>query len=111
MAAVTLGVALSLPARYLRHSFWRLWRQRARNLIRAYVLANRLQPLQNALPLRPIKLAQERPKTLNERIFENSLSIRFRHEETVQADTQSFGNLFQSAKAGRHLAAFDPGQV
>lgn len=70
MAAVTLGVSLGLPARHLRHSFRRLWREnRARNLVAAYVLANRLQPLQNALPLRPIKLTQERPKTLNERIF------------------------------------------
>src|SRR5579864_620566 len=99
---------LALPASHLRHSFRRLGRERASNLIGAYVLANRLQPLQDALPLRPIELTQERPKALNERILQDCFTIRLGDEEAVQAYTQSFGDLFQSAKAGRHLAAFDP---
>ena len=86
-------MALAVPTSNLRHSFGRLGRKRARDLTCAHVLANRLQPLQNALPLRPIKLTQERPKALNERILQNGLSIRFGHEEAVQADTQSFGDL------------------
>src|SRR5579863_1915254 len=104
-------MALALPASNLRHSFRWLGRKRARDLIRAHVLANRLQPLQNALPLRPIKLTQERPKPLNEWILQDSLTIRFRHEEAVQADSQSFGNLLESAKAGSHLPAFDSGKI
>lgn len=108
---MTRGMALALPASYLGHSFWRLGRKRARNLICAYVLANRLQPLQNALPLRPIKLTQERPKALNERILQDGLSIRFGHEEAVQSNAQSFGNLLESAKAGRHLTALDPRKI
>src|ERR1700722_7210898 len=73
--------------------------------IRADVVADGLQPLQNGLPLRPIKLAQERPEALNEGILENRLSVRFRNEKTIQAPAQSFGNLLERAEAGCHLAA------
>ena len=77
-------------------------------MVRADVLADRLQPLQNALPLSPVKLPQERTKPLNERVLENRFAVCLRHEEAIQANTQCFGNLFQSAEAGSHLPALDP---
>ena len=80
-------------------------------MVRAYVFADRLQTLQDALPLRPIELSEVRTKTLNERIFEYRFAIGFRHEETVQTYAERFGNLFQRAEAWRHLPALNPGQI
>ena len=37
------------------------------------VVADRLEPLQNGLPLFPIQLAEERPQSLDERILEQRL--------------------------------------
>src|SRR5208282_6061213 len=75
------------------------------------VIANRLQPLQNGLPLFPIQLTQERPQSLDERILEQRFAVGLRDKEPVQADVQRLGNLLQRAEARRHLAAFDAGQV
>ena len=91
-----------------RHPVRSLRRQRTYAVIRAYVLADRLQPLQNALPLCPVELSQVRAKTLDERIFENCLPICFRYEEAIQSDTQRFGNFFKRAETGSHLSALDP---
>jgi len=96
--------------RVRRHSVRSLRHKRPR-MIRIHVLADRLQPLQNPLPLCPIELPQERPKTLNERILEHRLAIRLRNEEPVQTNSQRFGNLFERAEAGRHLPALDSGQI
>ena len=71
------------------------------------VVADRLQPLQDGLPLFPIQLAQERPQSLNERILEQRFAVRFRYEEAVQPDAQRLGDFLQRAEARRHLAAFD----
>jgi len=50
------------------------------------VVADRLQPLQNGLPLFPIQLPQERPQSLDERILEQRFPVRLRNEEAVQPD-------------------------
>jgi len=93
-----------MPARLgmaTRHPRWyplsRLGRKRTDLLARAYVLADRLKSLQNALPLRPIELPQERPETLNKRVLQDRFPVRFRHKKTVQPDTQGFGNFFERA--------------
>ena len=95
----------------VRYALGRLRGERTYLLASADMFADGLQPFQDALPLRPIELAQERPQALNERVFEHRLAIRLGNEEAVQADPQRFGNLFERAKAGSHLPAFDPGQV
>src|SRR6202034_1959064 len=94
-----------------RHSLGGLRRHGAHHMIGADVLADRLQPLQNALPLRPIQLPQERTKTLNERILEYRFAVCLRHEEAIQSDSKCFSNLFERAEAGGHLSAFDTGQI
>src|SRR5271168_2381384 len=100
---------LLLPS---RQSMWQplgnLRRQRTHAVIRAHMLADGLQPLQNALPLCPIELTQVRTKPLNERVFEHRLAVCFRHEETVQSHTQRLGNLLQRSETRRHLSALDP---
>ena len=54
------------------------------------VIADRLQPLQDGLPLLPIQLSQERPQSLDERILEQRFAVRFRDEEPVQPHVQRF---------------------
>src|SRR5208283_3460023 len=78
---------------------------------RIHVVADRLQALQDGLPLFPIQLPQKRPQSLDEWIFQQRLAIRFRNEEPVQAHIQRFGNLLQRPQAWRHLAALDSRQV
>src|SRR5438874_371337 len=78
---------------------------------RVNVIADRLQPLQDRLPLFPIQLPQERPQSLDERILQQCFAIRFRDEEPVQPDVQRFRDLLQRAEAGRHLPAFDPREI
>src|SRR5262245_11009239 len=56
------------------------------------VIADRLEPLEDGLPLLPVQLAKERAQTLDERIFEQSLAVRFGNEETVQPDAQGLGD-------------------
>src|SRR5580704_18025745 len=97
--------------RSMGHLLGSLRRQRTHAVIGAHVLADRLQTLQDTLPLRPIELPQVWAKTLNEGIFQHRLAIGLGHEEAVQSNTQSFGNLFQRAEARRHLTALDPGQI
>ena len=77
----------------------------------AHVVANRLQALQNGLPLPPFQLTQERPQPLDERILEECLTRRFGNKETIQSDAQGFRDFFQRAEARRHLAAFDARKV
>ena len=75
-----------LTAGHVRHPLADLLRgQRPRLMIRAHVVADRLQPFQNPLPLRPIERPQERPKPLDERVFEHRLAIRLRDEEAIQS--------------------------
>jgi len=76
-----------------------------------HVIANGLQALEDRLPLFPVELAEERAQPLDERIFEQSFAVRFGNEEAVEADVEGFRNLFEGAEAGRHLAAFDAGQI
>src|SRR6185437_12598665 len=95
----------------VRHPFSGLRRERAHVMACAHVVADRLQALQYGLPLGPIQLTQERPKPLNKGVLEHGLSIRFWNEEAVQTDTEGFGNLFERAYAGGHLAAFDSRQI
>ena len=57
------------------------------------VVTDRLQPLQDRLPLFPIQLPQERPQSLDERIFQQRFAIRFRDEEPVQPYVQRFRDL------------------
>ena len=64
------------------------------------MIADSLEPLQYPLPLLPIELSQEGAQSLNERILEQSLAVRFGDEEAVQADTQSLGDLFQRPQVG-----------
>src|ERR1700743_1886293 len=78
---------------------------------RADVIADRLQPLQDRLPLLPVELAQERPQPLNEWIFEQRSAVRFRNEEAVETNIQRFRNLFERAEARRHLSAFNARQI
>ena len=52
----------------------------------ADVIADRLQALEDRLPLFPVELPQKRPQPLDERILEQRLPIRFRDEEAVQPD-------------------------
>ena len=103
--------SLSLPSRHVRYSLAGLRGERAHLMTGAHVIADRLQPFENALPLRPIELPQERPETLNKWVFEYGLTVRFRNKETVQTDSQSFSNLFERAEAGCHLPAFDSGKI
>src|SRR5208283_2623580 len=103
-----------LPTGHLRNPIClrRGWPERRRlHGIRADVVADGLQPLQNGLPLRPVKLAQERPEALNEGILENRLSVRFRNEEAIQAHAQRFGNFLERAEAGCHLATLNAREI
>ena len=102
-----------LPARHarVRNSLGRLRRERAHMLACVHVIADRGKPLQDALPLRPIKLAQEGPKSLNERILEHRLTVALRHEETVQTNSERFGDLLERAEAGGHLTALNAGKI
>ena len=72
-----------------------------------HVIADRLQALQDGLPLFPIQLAQERPQSLDEGIFQQRFAVRFRNEEPVQPDVQRFGDFFQCAEARGHLPALN----
>src|SRR5205085_2433276 len=47
---------------------------------RVHVIADRLQPLQDRLPLFPIQLPQERPQSLDERVLQQRFAVRFRDE-------------------------------
>ena len=76
-----------------------------------HVVANRLQPLQDGLPLLPIQLPQERPQSLDERILQQRLAVRFRDEEPVQPHVQRFRDLLERAETGRHLPAFDSREI
>jgi len=76
-----------------------------------HVIADRLQALQDRLPLFPIELLQERPQSLDEWIFQQRFAVRLRNKETVQADVQRFGDFLQRAEARRHLSALDPRQI
>jgi len=71
------------------------------------MIANRLQPFQNRLPLLPIQLPQERPQSLDERILQQRFAVRFRDEEAVQAHVQRFRDFLERAQARRHLPALD----
>src|SRR5215831_5139889 len=75
------------------------------------MIANRLQALQNRLPLFPVKLLQERPEPLDERILEERFSVGFRNEKPVQADVERLADLFQRAEAWCHLPALDAREV
>ena len=57
---------------------------------RVDVITDRLEPLQDGLPLFPVQLAQEWTQTLDEGIFEERFAVRFRDEEPVQTDVQRF---------------------
>src|SRR5262249_35035594 len=84
----------------------RLRRQRTNLLLaRVHVLADRLQPSKDALPLGPIELPQERPEALDKRVLKHGLTVRFGNEEAIQTDAQRFGNLFESAETWCHLPA------
>ena len=78
---------------------------------RVNVIADRLQPLQDRLPLLPIQLPQERPQSLDERILEQRFAVRFRDEEPVQPHVQGFRDLLQRPETGRHLPAFDSREI
>jgi len=71
------------------------------------MVADRLQPLEDRLPLFPVQLPQERPQFFNERILEQRFSVRFGDEEPVQPDVQRFRDFFQRAETRRHLPALD----
>ena len=75
------------------------------------VIADRLQPLQDGLPLLPIQLPQERPQSLDKRILQQRFAVRFRDEEPVQPHVQRFRDLLQRAEARRHLPAFDSREI
>jgi len=106
------ATGMSRPAGHVvRYAFGRLRRERTHLLARAHVIANRLQPFQNALPLGPIELSQIRPKTLNERVLQHRFTVRFGYEKAVQANAQRLGDFFKCSEAGGHLATFDPREV
>src|SRR5580700_8891434 len=91
---------LLLPARHgSGQPVGRLRRHRPHVVIGAHVLADRLQPFQDALPLRPVELPQVWTKSLNEWVLEHRLAIRLRNEKAVQSDAQRFGNFFKRAEA------------
>src|SRR4029077_20980568 len=102
MKELLLSAGHSVP-----HPVGRLGHHRSHGMIRTHVLADGLQTLQDGLPLRPIKLPQVRPKSLNERVFENRFSVRFRHEEAIQANTERLGAFFERAETRSHLPALD----
>src|SRR5262245_59533809 len=56
------------------------------------VIANRLQALQNRLPLLPVELLQKRPQPLDERILEERFAVGFRNEKPVQTDVERLAN-------------------
>jgi hypothetical protein len=91
----------------VQHPVGRLGSHRSHGVIRTHVLANGLQTLQDGLPLCPIKLPQVRSKSLNERIFQNRFSVRFRYEEAIQSYTERFSDFFERAETGGHLPALD----
>src|SRR6266852_4912780 len=70
-----------------------------------HVVADRVQTLQDGLPLFPVQLPQERPQPLDERILQQRFAIRFRDEEAVQSHVQRFRDFFERAETGRHLPA------
>ena len=73
-----------LPARYgSGQPVGSLRGQRTHVVISAHVLADRLQPFQDALPLCPVELSQVRTKPLNEWVFKHRLAIRFWNKEAV----------------------------
>ena len=107
-------IALPCPGFAEAHaaSCWAALRsERAHHVVRAHVVADRLQALEDPLPLRPIELAQEGPETLDKWILENRFAIRLGHEKAIQSNAKGFSNLLESAEAGRHLTAFNPGQI
>ena len=85
MADADVAVAIAIRRRVLRQP--RRITDRAEIDGRCMnLVADGLQPLQYRLPLFPIQLPQERPQTLDERIFQQRFAVGFRDEEPVQAD-------------------------
>src|SRR5580700_4824848 len=78
---------------------------------RSNVVADRLQPLQDRLPLLPIELVQEWPQPLDERILEQRFPVGLRYKEPVQPHAQRLGNLLQRSERWRHLSAFNARQI
>src|ERR1035437_6761824 len=78
---------------------------------RSNVIADRLQPLQNRLPLLPIELVQKWPQSLDERILEQRFPVGLRYKKPVQTDAQRFGNLLKRSERWRHLSAFNACQI
>src|SRR4030081_1302249 len=110
MADSDVTVAIAIPRRGLRQP--RRTTERAEiSPHRINVFADRLQPLQDGLPLFPIQLPQERTQSLDEWIFQQRFAVGFRNEEPVQADVERLGDLLQRAEARRHLTAFDAREV
>src|SRR5258708_5468625 len=110
MDGAYMTIAVAIPRRGLRKP--RRITDRAEILRqRSNVVADRLQPLQYGLPLFPIQLPQERPQSLDERILQQRFAVGFRNEEAIQPHVERFGDLLQSAQAGRHLPALDARQV
>src|SRR6266568_391862 len=62
------------------------------------VVANRLEPLEDGLPLLPIQLAQKRAQSLDEGILEQSFAVGFRDEEAVQADVERLGYFLRGCR-------------
>ena len=62
-----------------------------------HVIADSLQALEDGLPLFPVELAEERTQPLDERILEKRFAIGLGNEEAVEANIESFGDLFESA--------------
>ena len=77
-----VAIAVAIPRRGLRQPRRITDRAEIRRQ-RSNVVADRLQPLQDRLPLFPIQLAQERPQSLDERIFQQRFAVRLRDEKTV----------------------------
>src|SRR5271168_1183956 len=110
MARADVAVAVAIRRRRLRQPR-RITDRAESNGYSRDVIADRLQPLQDRLPLFPIQLPQERPQSLDERIFQQRFPVRLRYEEPVKSDVQRFRDLLQCAAARRHLPAFNPRQV
>ena len=106
MSGSDVSVAVAIRRRGLRQPR-RITDRAERDRRCMNVVADRLQPLQNGLPLFPIQLAQERAQSLDERIFQQRFAVGLRNEEPVQPDVQRLGDFLQRAEARRHLATFD----
>lgn len=99
------------PRRDVRH-FRLMHRLRWRpHYAAADVVADRLQPLKDGLPLRPIELAQKGPQSLNERILEQRLARGLGNEEAIQSYAESLGNFLERSEAGRHLPTLDTREI